>query len=141
SFLRYVFFALSAAFALHVFDRERRFRKVTHALIDSRARSLALEDRLREVSALQQVLAAVNSSLDLDGVLEIILRQASKLVNASEGAVLLLDPEVGTQTVASALPAGLTGEFAAGEDLPGAVARSRLATLVPTPAEVEKYPW
>ena len=141
SFIRYVFLALSAGFAAYVFDRERRFRKVTHALIDTRARSLALEERLREVSALQQVLAAVNSSLDLNGVLEIILRQSSKLVSASEGAVLLLDPEKGVQTVASALPAGLIGVFATGEDLPGAVARTRLATLVPTPEDVAKYGW
>jgi signal transduction histidine kinase len=141
SFIRYVFVAMSAAFTLYVVDRERRFRKVTHALIDTRARSLALEDRLREVSALQQVLAAVNSSLDLNGVLEIILRQASKLVSASEGAVLLIDAERGVQTVASALPEGLTGEFAMGEDLPGTVARTRLATLVPSREEVAKYPW
>jgi signal transduction histidine kinase len=141
TFIRYVFVAMSAAFTLYVVDRERRFRKITHALIDTRARSLALEDRLREVSALQQVLAALNSSLDLEGVLEIILRQASKLVSATEGAVLLIDPERDVQTVASALPEGLTGEFAVGEDLPGTVARTRLATLVPSPEEVATYPW
>jgi signal transduction histidine kinase len=141
SAIRFVFFALSCTFAMYVVDRERRFRKVTHDLIDTRARSLALEDRLREVSALQQVLVALNSSLELDAVLEIILRQSSKLVSASEGAVLLLDPETGVQHVASAIPADLTGEFAAGEDLPGAVARTRLATLVPTPIDVAEYAW
>ena len=141
SFVRYVFFALSAAFALHVFDRERRFRTVTHELIDSRARSLALENRLREVSALQQVLVALNSSLDVDGVLDIILRQASKLVEASEGAVLLLDPETGRQTVAQALPDDLQGAFGLGEDLAGTVARTRLATIAASPADVAAYPW
>ena len=141
SFIRFVFFALSCTFAMYVIDRERRFRGVTHALIDTRARSLALEDRLREVSALQQVLVALNSSLELDGVLEIILRQSSKLVSASEGAVLLLDPDSGTQRVASALPDDLTGVFAIGEDLPGTVARTRLATLVPTPLDVAEYAW
>jgi signal transduction histidine kinase len=141
SFIRFVFLALSCAFAMYVIDRERRFRKVTHALIDSRARSLALEERLREVSALQQVLVALNSSLDLEGVLEIILRQSSRLVSASEGAVLLLDTETGVQSVACALPEDLTGEFAAGDDLPGTVARTRLATLVPTPLDVAQYAW
>src|SRR6185503_3241242 len=128
-------------FSIYVIDRERRFRKVTHALIDTRARSLALEDRLREVSALQQVLVALNSSLELEGVLEIILRQSSKLVSASEGAVLLLDPEAGVQRVASALPADLHGEFALGQDLPGTVAKTRLATLVPEPLDVARYEW
>jgi len=141
SFIRYVFFALSAAFSLHVFDRERRFRSVTHQLIDTRARSLALENRLREVSALQQVLVALNSSLDVDGVLEIILRQSSKLVSATEGAVLLLDPETGVQSVAQALPDDLHGEFGIGQDLPGTVARTRLATIAPSPKEVASYPW
>ncbi len=141
SAIRFVFVLLSFAFTLYVIDRERRFRKVTHALIDTRARSLALEDRLREVSALQQVLAAVNSSLQLDQVLEIILRHSAKLVDATEGAVLLLDPEEGILTVESALPAQLTGRFAVGEDLPGMVARTRLATLVPTPDDVARYPW
>ena len=141
SFIRFVFLALSCAFAMYVVDRERRFRKVTHALIDTRARSLALEDRLREVSALQQVLVALNSSLELEGVLEIMLRQASKLVSASEGAVLLLDTETGIQRVASALPADLEGEFAIGEDLPGTVAKTRLATLVPEPLDVARYAW
>src|SRR5919108_3455479 len=91
SAIRFVFVMLSLAFTLYVVDRERRFRKVTHALIDTRARSLALEDRLREVSALQQVLAALNSSLELDQVLEIILRQSTRLLSATEGAVLLVD--------------------------------------------------
>ncbi|MFY9587686.1 MAG: ATP-binding protein [Actinomycetota bacterium] len=141
SSIRFVFVLLSFAFTIYVVDRERRFRKVTHALIDTRARSLALEDRLREVSALQQVLAAVNSSLQLDQVLEIILRHSSRLVTATEGAVLLLDPEEGVLTVASALPSDLTGTFPIGDDLPGTVARTRLATLVPTPEDVARYPW
>lgn len=139
--VRFVFLALSLAFVLHVVDRERSFKKVTHALIDARARSLALEDRLRDVSALQQVLVALNSSLDMDQVLEIILRQSSRLLSASEGAVLLVDRERGVQNVAYALPGGLEGEFAVGEDLPGSVARSRLATLVAGPEEVARYPW
>ena len=141
SAIRFVFVVLSCAFAMYVVDRERRFRRVTHALIDTRARSLALEDRLREVSALQQVLAAVNSSLQLDQVLEVILRQSAKLVNATEGAVLLLDPEESILTVSAALPAELTGSFAVGEDLAGTVARTRLATLVPGPEDVARYPW
>ncbi len=141
SSIRFVFVLLSFAFTIYVIDRERRFRRVTHALIDTRARSLALEDRLREVSALQQVLAAVNSSLQLDQVLEVILRQSSRLVNATEGAVLLLDPEEGVLTIGSALPTDLSGRFAIGEDLPGTVARTRLATLVPTPDDVARYPW
>ncbi|MGH2728318.1 MAG: sensor histidine kinase [Actinomycetota bacterium] len=139
--LRFIFLALSLAFVLHVIDRERRFKKVTHALIDARARSLALEDRLRDVSALQQVLAALNSTLEYEQVLEIILRQSARLLSATEGAVLLLDRERGVQTIESALPAGLTGEFAVGEDLPGSVARTRLATLASGPDEVARYPW
>ena len=139
--LRFIFLALSLAFVLHVIDRERSFKKVTHALIDARARSLALEDRLRDVSALQQVLAALNSSLEFEQVLEIILRQSSRLLSATEGAVLLVDRDRGVQTIASALPAGLSGQFALGEDLPGAVARSRLATLATGPDQVARYPW
>lgn len=139
--VRFVFLALSLAFVLHVVDRERSFKHVTHELIDVRARSLALEDRLRDVSALQQVLVALNSSLEMEQVLEIILRQSSRLLSATEGAVLLVDRERGVQTIASAIPEGLTGEFAIGEDLPGQVARSRLATLVDGPAEVAKFPW
>ncbi|HJR19086.1 MAG TPA: ATP-binding protein [Actinomycetota bacterium] len=139
--VRFVFLALSLAFVLHVIDRERRFKQVTHALIDARARSLALEDRLRDVSALQQVLVALNSSLEMEQVLEIILRQSSRLVSATEGAVLLVDKERGVQTIASAIPEGLTGEFAIGEDLPGTVARTRLATLAEGPEQVASFPW
>jgi len=139
--LRFVFLALSFTFAMYVVDRERRFRGVTHELIDVRARSLALEDRLREVSSLQQVLAAVNSSLELEPVLEIILRHSAKLVNATEGAVLLLDRERDVLTVASSWPSELTGEFVVGDDLAGTVARTRLATLAPGPDEISHYPW
>ena len=139
--IRFVFLVLSASFALYVTDRERRFRGVTRALVDSRARSIALEERLREVSALQQVVAALNSSLEIERVLDVILQQASKLVQASEGAVLLMDPERRTLRMALAFPTELEGEFAVGEDLAGAVARSRLATLVPGPSEVARYPW
>ena len=139
--IRFIFLALSLAFVLHVIDRERRFKQVTHALIDARARSLALEDRLRDVSALQQVLVALNSSLEMEQVLEIILRQSSRLLSATEGAVLLVDRERAVQTIASAIPEGLTGEFAIGEDLPGTVARTRLATLAAGPEEVARFPW
>jgi signal transduction histidine kinase len=139
--VRFVFLALSLAFVLHVVDRERSFKHVTHELIDVRARSLALEDRLRDVSALQQVLVALNSSLEMEQVLEIILRQSSRLLSATEGAVLLADRERGVQTIASAIPEGLTGEFAIGEDLPGTVARTRLATLAGGPDEVARFPW
>jgi K+-sensing histidine kinase KdpD len=139
--IRFIFLALSLAFVLHVIDRERRFKRVTHALIDARARSLALEDRLRDVSALQQVLVALNSSLEMEQVLEIILRQSSRLLSATEGAVLLVDRERGVQTIASAIPEGMAGEFAIGEDLPGTVARTRLATLAAGPEEVARFPW
>jgi K+-sensing histidine kinase KdpD len=139
--IRFIFLALSLAFVLHVIDRERRFKQVTHALIDARARSLALEDRLRDVSALQQVLVALNSSLEMEQVLEIILRQSSRLLSATEGAVLLVDRERGVQTIASAIPEGMAGEFAIGEDLPGTVARTRLATLAAGPEEVARFPW
>jgi signal transduction histidine kinase len=141
SAIRFVFLALSCTFALYVVDRERRFRRVTYALIDSRAHSLALQERLRELSALQQVATALNSSLEIEKVLEVFLRQAIRIVDATEGAALLRDPERGTLTVASAIPGDLVGEFAVGEDLPGTVARTRLATLVPGPGETGHYPW
>jgi K+-sensing histidine kinase KdpD len=141
SALRFVFLALSCTFALYVVDRERRFRRVTYALIDARAHSLALQERLGELSALQQVATALNSSLETEKVLDAFLRQALPIVDASEAAALLRDAERGTFTVASAIPGDLAGEFAVGEDLPGTVARTRLATLVPGPDEAAHYPW
>jgi signal transduction histidine kinase len=139
--LRFVFLALSVAFALYAVDRERRFRAVTHALIDARARSLALEERLREVSALQQVMGALNSTLETDRVFEVILREAGRLVGAAESVLFARDAERGTLAVACSIPPGVAGELALGEDLAGQVARTRLAALVAAPEDVARYPW
>jgi CheY-like chemotaxis protein len=83
-------FALAIAFGAYVVDKERRLRYVERALLNERVMSAALMNRLREISLLNDAGRAVTSSLELDEVLDIILKSASELLQADEGSVMLL---------------------------------------------------
>lgn len=80
------------------------------------------------LSALHDVALAVNSSLDVDRVLEVILARACDLLQARKGSVLLLDAASDELTIAVAY--GLSDDVVAstriplGEGIAGAVAAS-----------------
>lgn len=78
------------------------------------------------LAALQEVALAVNSSLDLDRVLPLILDRACALLGGRKGSIMLLDERSGQLRIAVAhgLPAEVIAETAVplGEGVAGAVA-------------------
>ena len=82
--------ALSVAFCIYAFEKELHLRKLTLLLADERVLTAALTNRLREVSALLEAGKAVNSALELDHVLDIILSSALELLEGKDGSIICL---------------------------------------------------
>ncbi len=85
--------ALVVGMAVYVADRERRLRVLTRLLVDERALTAALVQRLSEVRTLLGVAKAMNSSLGLDLILSRIVDAATTMLYAEHGEVLLTDGE------------------------------------------------
>src|SRR2546421_4303384 len=86
---------LTMAFALYVLEKEVHLRRLTRLLLDERVLTAALSNRLKELAALLDVGKAVNSALDLESVLGIILTSALELLQGSSGSIMLLEgPEL-----------------------------------------------
>jgi signal transduction histidine kinase len=104
--------ALVIGMSVYVADRERRLRLLTRLLVDERALTAALVQRLAEVRTLLGVAKAMNSNLGLDVILSRIVDAATTMLYADHGEVLLTDGEV-FRVVAASGP-----EAALGEDRP-----------------------
>jgi signal transduction histidine kinase len=82
---------LVVAVAVYVLEKERHLRRLTRLLMDERVLTAALSNRLKELAMLCEVGKAVNSVLDLEQVLGIILGSATELLESSSGSVMLFD--------------------------------------------------
>ena len=80
---------LTVVFAGYVVDKERHLRRLTRMLIDERVLTAALSNRLTEVSELLEAGKAINSVLELEAVLDIILNSAISLLDAEGGSIML----------------------------------------------------
>jgi diguanylate cyclase (GGDEF)-like protein len=83
--------ALSLGFCVYAFEKEMNLRRLTFLLADERVLTAALTNRLREVSALLEAGKAVNSALELDHVLDVILSSALELLEGHDGSIMLLE--------------------------------------------------
>ena len=89
--LRVAVIGLTAAFAAYSFEKEAHLRRLSHLLLDERLLTIALSNRLRELSLLLDAGKAMNSLLELPQVLAAILRSSLELLGGSGGSVMLLD--------------------------------------------------
>lgn len=90
---RVLMLILTVVFAGYTIEKELSLRRLTRMLIDERVLTAALSNRLSEVSALLEAGKAMNSVLELDAVLDIILNSASSLLEADGGSIMLRDHE------------------------------------------------
>ena len=130
-FLRYGFLGISVAFIIYVFDQERAFRTLTHALVDERVLTASLEQRIADLTELSKVGRLVNSVLTIDEVLEAILDAAFVLTGASAGSVMLRDGDdlvVRVSQGEDAAPVGARTPIASG--VSGWVAQNREPLLL-----------
>lgn len=84
---------LMFAFVVYIIDKELRLRSVASMLVEERILSAALSNRLSEISALSEVGKAINTSLDLTDVLNLILSSSLELLGGTEGSIMLLEED------------------------------------------------
>jgi two-component system sensor histidine kinase KdpD len=84
---------LSCAFSAYAIEKELHLRRLARLLMNERLLSTALENRLREVGLLLDAGRAMNALLELDGVLEAILRCAHELLQAKSASIMLVEGE------------------------------------------------
>ena len=135
--LQALLLSLTVGILVYVADRERRLRVVTRLLVDERALTTALVQRLGEVRTLLGVAKALNSSLGLDVILSRIADAAVGMLYADRGAVMLTDGEV-LRVVAASGADGTIGEELGYNQTPAGHA-ARTWELVSMPGD-EKNP-
>ena len=132
---------LTLAFAAYVFEKEIHLRRLTGLLIEERVLTSNLSTRLGELATLCAVGKAVNSVLDLEQVLDIILSSACELLGGESGSVMLLD---GPDQLRSVCVVG-NNELAAdarvrlGEGVAGHVAQSQQPMLINGPVDRHRF--
>jgi diguanylate cyclase (GGDEF)-like protein len=138
--VRFGVLALALAVSAYLVEKEHSLRRVSRMLVDERLLTTALSNRLQEISALLDAGRAVNSTLELDQVLDSILSGATDLLPAASGTVMLLD---GDELVVAAAVGkeGVVGmRSAVGSGIAGHVARTREALLVDGRATPSMFP-
>ncbi|HEV3473365.1 MAG TPA: ATP-binding protein [Actinomycetota bacterium] len=125
---------LILAFFVYLVDKERRLRALSTMLVEERVLSAALSNRLSEISALSEVGKALNTTLDLTDVLNLILTSARELLGATEGSIMLVeDDKEHLQVVSYQGPrreAVIQGRGKIGVGIAGSVAESRKPMLI-----------
>lgn len=84
---------LLIAFVVYLIENERRLRALSSLLIEERVLSAALSNRLSEVTTLVEVGKAMNSTLELSDVLDLILSSALEMLEGTEGSIMLLEDD------------------------------------------------
>ncbi|MER3398045.1 MAG: histidine kinase [Chloroflexota bacterium] len=99
-----------------------------------------LQEKIAQLSTLQQVFHLMTSTLDIGQVLKVIVDQAVALTRCDAAAIFQLDPDSEFLTIVAAhgLPENLTRTWRArpGETAPGLVVRTGLPLVIPDTAEL-----
>jgi GAF domain-containing protein len=99
-----------------------------------------LQEKVAQLSTLQQVFHLMTSTLDIGQVLKVIVDQAATLTSCDAAAIFELDPEAEFLTIVAAhgLPEDLVRTWRArpGETAPGLVVRTGLPVVIPDTAEL-----
>jgi signal transduction histidine kinase len=145
--LRVIFIGVLLAFCAYVWEKDRALRRLTRELVDERVLTGALANRVSELRSLSAIASAANSVQDTPRVLETILDASLELLDAPEGAVLLLDRRRNTlrPVTVRVRPGAATGhsgvpvpaETLLGEGLAGWVAQTRQPVLLDADTERE----
>lgn len=129
--LRVSLVLLAASFGVYVWDKDRRLRRVAADLVNERVLSAALTNRVKELEVLGAAGKAVSSFIELDEVLDVILRSATELLGADEGSVQLTDGDDLVVAAGSGHAETFVGQrHSGGVGLSGYVAKSREALLI-----------
>ena len=125
---------LLLSFIVYVVDKEIRLRRLSYLLVEERVLSAALSNRLSEISALSEVGKAINTTLDLHDVLNLILSSALDLLGGTEGSIMLLEEDKEHLQVVSyhgpKVETVMKGRGKVGQGIAGTVAQRREPMLI-----------
>jgi diguanylate cyclase (GGDEF)-like protein len=118
-------------FSAYAIEKELELRALTAALLEEQVLTAGLTNSLREAQVLLEAGKAVTLRLDLDQVLETILRCSMELLDAQGGSVMMLHSEEELRTVYSAGKTNARGRRVHLHDgIAGRVAATREPVLV-----------
>jgi two-component system, OmpR family, sensor histidine kinase KdpD len=140
SVLRASIVLLSVAFCAYGIEKERHLHRLSRLLVDERVLSTALTNRLHEVSLLLDAGRAINSVLELENVLETILRSAIELLGGTSGSIMLLEGEELVTACVQANEGARGRRVRLGEGIAGRVAQTREPLLIDGHADPADFP-
>lgn len=138
--LRWGIVLLAIAFCAYAIEKERHLQRLARLLTDERVLTAALSNRLHELSLLLKAGTAMNAVLELDSVLDVILRSAIELLSGKSGSVMLLED---TELVAACVqgnPDAIGRRVPIGHALAGRVALTQEPLLVNGRPSTEDFP-
>ena len=130
----------TAGFCWYVFDQERRLGRLTKMLADERVLTAALTNRLHEVSLLLDAGKQMNAHLQMDELLDTILRSACELLDATGGSVMLVEETCLITVCALGRDAAVGQRMRLGEGVGGYVAIRREPVLIDGHVDPELFP-
>ncbi len=134
------FLALIALFCAYALEKELQLRRLTALLVAERVLTAELTSRVQELTTLLEAGRAINLDLDLDEVLERILRCAIDLLGGRDASIMLLHGEDELSTVYAVGRSGARGaRVRVGKGIAGRVAASREPVLVSGQLAHEDY--
>ena len=135
--VRLVLFGFLVVLFGYVAERERVLRRLSKLLVEERVLTATLVARVQELDALLEASRAMNSTLKLADVLDVILCRSCDLLGAREGSIQLVDEDECDVLVVTAVHGTSSAQVGqrqlVGEGVAGSAAEKREALLVNGP--------
>src|SRR5262245_1167370 len=121
-------------FCLHTIFKQRELNRMRSALVADEFELQDARTRLSEISALFQLSTTLNLQLQLNSILEIIVRRVVATLKAQQASIMIYNPETGLLETRASY--GLESEFArhaktrVGQGIAGWVAQQQQAVML-----------
>jgi GAF domain-containing protein len=135
-----VVLAIVGSFFLWAFHKQAALERLTRSLTDERVLTAALTNRLHEVSLLLDAGKQMNAHLQMDELLDTILRSACELLDATGGSVMLVEETDLVTVCVLGRDAAVGQRMRLGEGVAGYVAIRRDPVLIDGHADPELFP-
>jgi K+-sensing histidine kinase KdpD len=134
---------LVLVFCLYTILKQRELNRMREALVADEAELQDARVRLSEISALFQLSTTLNLHLQLNSILEIIVRRVIATLKAQQSSIMIYNPETGLLETRASY--GLESEFArnakarVGQGIAGWVAQQQQAVMLGATAPNEDF--
>jgi two-component system sensor histidine kinase KdpD len=140
SVLRIAVVLVSVSFCAYAIEKEMHLRRLSRMLVDERVLTVALQNRLHEVSLLLDAGKAMNSVLELPAVLDSILRSAIELLDGRSGSIMLRDGDELVSACVQGNDAARGRHQRIGDGVAGEVASTRDPLLIAGDVDAMRFP-